>query len=78
MMVMMVTTGMTMITVMERKMVNRDTDDRDDRADGDKGDSEMMTDNNSSISPSLIILCVPGTGLKVLYASPHLIPTIFL
>ena len=52
-------------TVMERKLVNRDTDDdRDDSDDGDKGDSEVMTDSNSSISPSLII-GAPGTELEV-------------
>ena len=51
--------------MMERKLVNRDTDDdRDDSDDGDKGDSEVMTDSNSSISPSLII-GAPGTELEV-------------
>lgn len=35
------------MTVMEMKMVNKDT--KDDRNDSDGGDSEMITDNNSGI-----------------------------
>lgn len=38
--------------MMERKLVNRDTDDaRDDSDDGDKRDSEVMTDSNSASHP---------------------------
>lgn len=46
---MVVTAEITVMTVMERKMVHRDTDD--DRDDSDDGDSERITDNTAASNP---------------------------